>query len=366
MRTNGHETGPVYAQPAGCVMPAAAAKVPHARAPGLAPWEIAHDPGQARLIQTSFATLAPRAEQVAVAFYDRRFALNPTLRRLFSGDMTVQRRKLIAMLAVAVPALEAAWTDCYALVSTIMEVAARQAALAAAACRLIDGRQDRPDDRRHRAAEDAAKVEEKAMSGSLLSRRSLAALCLAGQLAYAGAAWAAEAGGAKAMIASLTQKAMQILQTTEENSPQRQAGLRALLEKSFDLPYLAQLAVGRSWRELVGAERQAFLQTFTTWVLATQSARLAQYAGETITVEGSQPASKRDTMVSTRIQGGQLQQPIQVDWRVRAEGGDHRVIDVVIEGVSMVVTYRSEFQAIVERGGVEALKAELAARASRA
>jgi phospholipid transport system substrate-binding protein len=366
MRTNGHETGPVYAQPAGCVMPAAAAKVPHARAPGLAPWEIAHDPGQAQLIQTSFATLAPRAEQVAVAFYDRRFALNPTLRRLFSGDMTVQRRKLIAMLAVAVPALEAAWTDCYALVSTIMEVAARQAALAAAACRLIDGRQDRPDDRRHRAAEDAAKVEEKAMSGSLLSRRSLAALCLAGQLAYAGAAWAAEAGGAKAMIASLTQKAMQILQTTEENSPQRQAGLRALLEKSFDLPYLAQLAVGRSWRELVGAERQAFLQTFTTWVLATQSARLAQYAGETITVEGSQPASKRDTMVSTRIQGGQLQQPIQVDWRVRAEGGDHRVIDVVIEGVSMVVTYRSEFQAIVERGGVEALRAELAARASGA
>jgi phospholipid transport system substrate-binding protein len=51
---------------------------------------------------------------------------------------------------------------------------------------------------------------------------------------------------------------------------------------------------------------------------------------------------------------------------VRAAGDAHRVIDVVIEGVSMVVTYRSEFQAIVERGGVEALKAALAARAGKA
>jgi phospholipid transport system substrate-binding protein len=70
-------------------------------------------------------------------------------------------------------------------------------------------------------------------------------------------------------------------------------------------------------------------------------------------------------MVSTQIEGGKLQQPIKVDWRVREGDGVYRVIDVVIEGVSMVVTYRGEFQEIVERGGVEALKAELAARAAK-
>ena len=200
------------------------------------------------------------------------------------------------------------------------------------------------------------------MSCILLSRRWLAALCLAGLLARAGAA---EANGAEAMIAGLTQEAVRVLETTEVSSRQRQAGLRAILERSFDLPYLAQLAVGRSWRDLSGAERHAFIQIFTRWALATQSARLSQFAGERITVEGSQPAGERDTMVSTRIQG-KLQQPIQVDWRVRERGGAHRVIDVAIEGVSMVVTYRSEFQAIVERGGVEALKDALAARAGKA
>ncbi len=140
-------------------------------------------PSQARLVQTSFATLAPQAEEVATAFYDRLFALDPALRRRFPGDMAEPRRELMAMLALAVQALdrratrvpalealgrwhaaygvedahhgtvgaallatlasqlgtgfdtelEAAWAAYYALVSTIMRAAAQQAILAAAA-----------------------------------------------------------------------------------------------------------------------------------------------------------------------------------------------------------------------------------------
>jgi hypothetical protein len=113
-------------------------------------------------------------------------------------------------------------------------------------------------------------------------------------------------------------------------------------------------------------ERPAGFQVLKRrWVVETQSARLSQYAGEAIVIRNSQPVGEGDTMISTEIQGGKLQQPIQVDWRVRERDGDYRIIDVLIAGVSMVVTYRNEFQAIVERGGAEALKAELAARAGK-
>ncbi|MEK0086107.1 MlaC/ttg2D family ABC transporter substrate-binding protein [Benzoatithermus flavus] len=203
------------------------------------------------------------------------------------------------------------------------------------------------------------------MSCILLSRRRWLALSLAGLVVPGAATRAAKAEGAEAVIDRLTRKAVRILATTEVGSPQRKAGLRSLLEEGFDLPYLAQLAVGRAWRKLSAAERQDFIRIFTRWVLETQSARLSQYAGEEIVVTGSRPVGEGDTMVATRIQGGKLEQPIEVDWRVRERGGDDRIIDVVIEGVSMVVTYRNEFQAIVERGGVEALKAELAARAGK-
>ena len=61
---------------------------------------------QVRLVRDSFALLAPHADEVAAAFYDRLFALDPALRALFPADLAAQRRKLVAALAMAVGALD--------------------------------------------------------------------------------------------------------------------------------------------------------------------------------------------------------------------------------------------------------------------
>jgi hemoglobin-like flavoprotein len=63
-------------------------------------------PHQIELVQTSFAAIAPRAEEVASAFYERLFALDPSLRAMFPVGMVRQRRKLMAALAMAVQALD--------------------------------------------------------------------------------------------------------------------------------------------------------------------------------------------------------------------------------------------------------------------
>jgi hemoglobin-like flavoprotein len=63
-------------------------------------------PHQIELVQTSFAAIAPRAEEVAAAFYERLFALDPSLRAMFPVGMVRQRRKLMAALAMAVQALD--------------------------------------------------------------------------------------------------------------------------------------------------------------------------------------------------------------------------------------------------------------------
>jgi phospholipid transport system substrate-binding protein len=170
--------------------------------------------------------------------------------------------------------------------------------------------------------------------------------------------------GAKGFIDNLAKETVEILKATQADGPDRKSRLSDVLEEGFDLPYLAQLAVGRSWRDVSEDEQQSFIEVFSNWVLQSQSARLAQYAGENITVESSNEVSDSDSMVTTRISGGELQNPVQVDWRVREENGSYKIIDVVIEGVSMVVTYRNEFQPIVEQGGIAALEAELKSRSA--
>src|SRR5262249_24383063 len=59
-------------------------------------------PEQIQLVRASFAKVVPIAEPAAAMFYDRLFALDPSLRPLFKGDMTEQGRKLMTMIGVAV------------------------------------------------------------------------------------------------------------------------------------------------------------------------------------------------------------------------------------------------------------------------
>jgi len=200
------------------------------------------------------------------------------------------------------------------------------------------------------------------------SRTFLGGLALALSILVAGHTTlaAADPEGAQKFIADMAAQAVTVLKSTEPGSPQREQGLAPILRQNFDLPYLAQLALGRTWRDLSPADRQRLVDAFADWVVKTQSRRLGQYAGEQFQVTGAKSAGGDDTMVATQISAGRLTQPVNVGWRVRGSGTRFQVIDVVIEGVSMVVTYRSEFAPIVERGGVQALISEIEKRANGA
>ena len=177
---------------------------------------------------------------------------------------------------------------------------------------------------------------------------------------------AADPAAGKALIGRLAKDTVAILRSTEPGSRERESQLARVLRQGFDLPYLAQLAVGRDWRDMADGDRQRFIQVFTEWVVQTQSARLGQYAGEQFDVGAAQPTGDQDVMVQSQISGGKLTQPVDVAWRVRDSRGQPLIIDVVIGGVSMVVTYRNEFQPIIQRGGVQALISELEQRAAQA
>jgi len=63
------------------------------------------NPSQVKLVQESFAKVAPISEQAAVIFYDRLFEVAPAVKAMFPADMTEQRKKLMATLAVVVNGL---------------------------------------------------------------------------------------------------------------------------------------------------------------------------------------------------------------------------------------------------------------------
>lgn len=94
------------------------------------------------------------------------------------------------------------------------------------------------------------------------------------------------------------------------------------------------------------------------------SAMLGGYAGEVFTVVSEQPSGDKDVMVLTRIDRPSGP-PIETHWRVRGKDGEQRIIDVLVEGISMAMTQRAEFKSVVKRHGIDGLIQILDAQSSK-
>ncbi len=170
--------------------------------------------------------------------------------------------------------------------------------------------------------------------------------------------------GASAFIADLAGRAIGILQSSGENIENREAQFRSLLSSGFDMPFIARFVLGKHWRKATPQQRADYQALFTEFLLKSYSRRMGGYAGETFTVTAAKPAGKKDIMVKTRIvqPGGP---PIKADWRVRPQNGQYKIIDIMVEGISMAVTQRSEFNAVIRQRGIQGLLQALRARTGK-
>lgn len=131
---------------------------------------------------------------------------------------------------------------------------------------------------------------------------------------------------------------------------QKQAFFHQLLQQDFDLDGIARFVLGPYWRVASEPEKQEFRRLFEDYIVRVYSARFAQYRGETLRVTGSQsdPDGAVVTSEIVRPDGGP---PIKVDWRLSTRDGLYKISDVIIDGVSMGASERSEFASVIQRSG---------------
>ncbi len=199
----------------------------------------------------------------------------------------------------------------------------------------------------------------------MIIRRLILTLALVAMTGLASVAYAsAQVGSASQFIHRLGNQAIATLQTPGITLEEREARFRGILRQGFDVPFIGRFVLGRYWKQTTPEVRDDYLNLFSEYLLQIYSARLGGYAGETLTVLAERPAGAKDVVVSTRIERPSGP-PITAEWRVRVTDGRLRIIDVSIEGVSMVVTQRSEFASVIQRNGVEGLIEMLRARTTK-
>ena len=165
-----------------------------------------------------------------------------------------------------------------------------------------------------------------------------------------------------AFVQSLGQRAIALLSDESLSAAERKSVFRELLIDRFDMPSIGRLVMARYWRQMTAAQRDVFGPLFEDFVVTTYSRRLDAYSGEQLTLGRARKAGKKVTAVGSQVTRGQGQ-PVDVDWMLRRNDGRWYVIDVVIEGVSMVISQRSEFATVIsQQGGIDGLIDNLRSR----
>ncbi|ODT99021.1 MAG: hypothetical protein ABS83_03175 [Rhodospirillales bacterium SCN 65-16] len=185
-------------------------------------------------------------------------------------------------------------------------------------------------------------------------------LRLAAAAVVAGVAWPALAADPVQLVQGTAQQVIDIVKA--KTGADRQAAILQVLQTKFDLPAMGRFALGTHWNQATEDQRARFLKAVATAEARAYSERFGQYGGQTLTIGKVTPRANGVSIVDSRL-SQTSGQPIKLEWEVRND----RITDVKVEGVSMVMTRRSDFNSYIQNHGgkVDALVQELEARAAR-
>jgi len=175
-----------------------------------------------------------------------------------------------------------------------------------------------------------------------------------------------EVADAQGFVRTLADKAISQLTSPTMSQAEREQGFRKLLGEHFDVPAIGRSALGRYWRVATPEEQAEYMGLFEDLIVSTYAQRFRDYGGENLDIiSASKTAGSEDNAVLVQSQiSRNVAKPIRLDWRVAQASSDPKIVDVVIEGVSMMQTQRSEFTSVIVRNGnkVAGLITELRAK----
>jgi phospholipid transport system substrate-binding protein len=200
-----------------------------------------------------------------------------------------------------------------------------------------------------------------------MKRRIAIAAAFAALIAIEAApsSWAQQPSSASAtdgaqFVTDLASRAVSELTTGDLAMPERVSRFRGMLTEAFDVPLIGRFVLGRYWRIATEDEKSEYLKLFEAYIVQTYVQRFNDFAGAQLRV--LQTRSGQDGEVIATLDAALPGKPAaKFDVRLRREANTFKIFDVVVEGISMSVTQRDDFAAVIQRNGgkVEGLLASL-------
>jgi phospholipid transport system substrate-binding protein len=187
-------------------------------------------------------------------------------------------------------------------------------------------------------------------------REVLAVLAVLGVAFVAPGVTSGQDTAAGAFLESLTHDVFTKLDDTSLSQTEKERDLRNLFRQNFDTPAISRFVLGKHWRGASTAERQDFVDAFEEMNTRQFLAMVGEFSQEMFSIVKVQEDAAKPSLslVSTKIAQSEGE-PISAVWRVRNNDGHYKILDIVVEGVSMAITLRHEYGTVVKSDGVDGL-----------
>ncbi len=155
---------------------------------------------------------------------------------------------------------------------------------------------------------------------------------------------------AEAFMTEIGEKVITLLTNKSISNQERADQFRKILETKFNVKAIGKFVLGRYWKKASEEEKKKFLNLFTETTVASYATRFKEYTSEKFEITGSRRESDGGVTVLSRIVRANGQN-ILIDWKIFEKDGELRIYDVILEGISMGITQRSEYAAVIQKGG---------------
>jgi len=166
-------------------------------------------------------------------------------------------------------------------------------------------------------------------------------------------------------VDALGNKVLTIISNKALPKDKKQAQIEALFSQNVDIPWVSRFVMGRAWKQATDEQKSSYLREYERFLVQRYATRFTEYSSGSFKITGARDDGEGDFTVNMAIASQETGgEPVLIDYRIHKDGKNFKVFDIIIEGVSMITTQRSEFASVVNANGVDYLIAQLAKRAS--
>ena len=188
---------------------------------------------------------------------------------------------------------------------------------------------------------------------------------------FAAVPQAAQAAGtdeASKYIQSVGDQALGIISDKAASKEAKQAKLSGLFGNAVDFQWVGRFVLGRYWKQVTDAQKNRYVTEYQKFLLLNYTSRFTDYTSGTFRVTNSRDDGDNEFTVSTQMQAGGGEgskgEPVLVDYRIRKNASSFKIFDVIVEGVSLLTTQRTEFSSVINDKGIDYLIDQLASKSA--